>query len=178
MKASVEQREKQQTPAEIVRELLGVIRRQFYPHTLEAGQEKQWMQDQRFIRERVVLWPARWLNKRGVTLKPERYQAVLLGVFDGIKAHGATGAVKYWPGYLAHCVQEHFRCHGDEIYEEGKALRNVTERAVLGVQRALEAAPVTDPVARMAEAAAILAGQRRANKRVAGVAEQPTLFRL
>jgi hypothetical protein len=93
-------RPKQSVPTEIVRDLMGAIRNQFYPDTLCAGAEKQWFQDQQFLKVRVVLWPAAWLNKRGVTLKPDRYKQILLDIFADIKRHGATGAIKYWPGYL------------------------------------------------------------------------------
>jgi hypothetical protein len=36
------------------------------------------MQDSVFIRREFVLYFASWLNKKGVTLKPERYKQILL----------------------------------------------------------------------------------------------------
>ena len=138
------ERPKQDLPGEIIADLMGVIRNQFY------GGDDAWFKDQEFIRRRVVTWPARWLNTRGVTLPAERYKAILLGIFQEIKRHGATGAVKYWPGYLVHCVQEHFKHHGEEIYGEAKALRNLVENAVLAGRRAALEVKGNDPVAGLA----------------------------
>lgn len=90
-KPSTSDRPKQELPSEIIGDLLGVIRRQFYGD----AEPTQWLKDQTFIKREVVTWPAAWLNKRGVTLPPARYKAILLDIFDGIKTHGATGAVKY-----------------------------------------------------------------------------------
>src|SRR6185503_11203997 len=128
-------------PAEIVNDLMAAAR-SFYSDFPE-----RWFADQSFIRQRVVTWPAGWLRKRGVSLKPERYKEILLGLFLDIKRKGNTGAVKYWPGYLAHCVQEHFKHHGDEIYEEAKSFRVALENALGKAQTA----PRPDPVAVIAQ---------------------------
>ncbi len=150
----------QQVPSDIVRSLLAVIRNQFYPDAALGGvAAKQWFQDQQFIRIRVVLWPATWLNQRGVTLEPARYQQILLDIFQDIKRHGATGAVKYWPGYLAKCVQDHFAHHEDEIYAEGKALRTQLERAIATAAAATSRQP--DPVERLAAAHQVLVSSAR-----------------
>jgi hypothetical protein len=137
-------RPKQQLPVEIIDDLMGSIRNGFYP-----GDER-WFADQEFIRRRVVTWPAAWLNSRGVTLKPERYKELLLGIIIEIKRCGKTEAVKYWPGYLAHCVQQHFKHHGEEIYEEAKAVRNQVETALMACHKAADAARGTDSVAGLA----------------------------
>lgn len=149
LRPSPQDRPRQNVPAEIVQDLMSVIRNQFYPDTLCAGSGKQWFQDQQFLKVRVVLWPAAWLTSRGVTLKPERYKQILFDIFNAIKRHGATDAVKYWPGYLAKCVQDHFRHHEDEIYYEAKALRSQVERALATAQTAVASHP--DPIARLAE---------------------------
>jgi hypothetical protein len=83
-----------------------------------------------------------------VTLPPERYKAILLEIFNGIKQHGSTEAIKYWPGYLMHCVQTHFRIHGEEYYEEGKALRATLDKII----RKAPAIPTADPIRVLAEA--------------------------
>lgn len=160
MKRPAQDRPQQPVPAEIVSRLLAVIRNQFYPDALGGGDAaKQWFEDQHFIKVRVVLWPAAWLNQRGVTLKPDRYQQILLDVFTDIKRHGSTGAVKFWPGYLAKCVQDHFRHHEEEIYEEAKALRTSLERA-MGIAGAA-AARQPDPVERLAAAHQVLVSERK-----------------
>jgi len=151
MKAHVEERPKQPVPAEIVGDLLASIRGAFYGD-LDG---KQWHQEKRFLM-RVVTWPAAWFNRRGVTIRPDRYKAIFLGILDGIKVHGATAAVKFWPGYLLRCVQEHFRHHGDAYYEEGKAMRATVERALSQVT----GRPQTDPVEALAHVHAVLAPRR------------------
>ena len=120
----------QSTPDELIQDLLGVIRSQFYA---DAG-PKKWAQDLSFVRKHVVLWPASWLNSRGVTLRPDRYRDLVLGVLNEVKRHGQTGAVRYWPGYLKHCLQEHFRHHGDEVYAEAKSMRTTLETAMLAAR--------------------------------------------
>lgn len=137
-------RPKQVLPAEIIGDLMGAIRNQFYD-----GNDA-WFADQEFIRRRVVTWPARWLNGRGVTLKPARYKEILLDIFQEIKRHGQTAAVEYWPGYLVHCVQQYFEHHGEEIYAEGKSLRNEVENALLAGRRSADEARTNDPVAGLA----------------------------
>ena len=154
----VEGRPAQGVPEEIVGDLLGAIRGQFCGD-LTA---KEWAQNRRFFL-RVITYPAGWLTRRGVTLAPERYKAVLLEIFSEVKSHGQTDRVKFWPGYLLHCVQEHFKHHGDGLYEEGKATRTVTQRALSQIAGTR---PV-DPVETLAKAAAVLKVRRPTKKRPA-----------
>jgi hypothetical protein len=142
--SSREARPRQTVAVEIRNDLLGVIRNQFYADAAPG----QFQKDRNFLLTQVVLWPAGYLDKRGVTLPPQRYKAILLDVFNGIKAHGQTGAIKYWPGYLMHCVQTHFRVHGEEYYNEGKALRATLDKII----RKAPAIPTADPIRVMAEA--------------------------
>lgn len=167
-------RPRQPVPAEIVGSLMAVIRNQFYPDAATGGAAaKQWFQDQQFIRIRVVLWPSAWLNKRGVSLKPERYQQILLDIFQEIKRHGATDAVKFWPGYLAKCVQDHFAHHEEEIYEEAKALRTQLERAMGTAASAVARQP--DAVERLAAVHQVLVSERK-KRRSKPAAKQLGLF--
>lgn len=135
MKPRADQEE--QTPAELVAELLAVVRRQFYPDSLvdDARAQKRWFQEQHLIKSWVILWPAAWLDERGVWLPPERYRAALLGIFDEIKRHGGTGSVKHWPRYLATCVQSRFKLRAEEFLAEGKAARTLVERVALGLSK-------------------------------------------
>jgi hypothetical protein len=139
-----EPRPRQTLAVEIRDDLLRVIRNQFYADAAPG----QFQKDRTFLLTRVVLWPAGYLDRRGVTLPPERYKAILLDIFNGIKQHGQTGAIQYWPGYLMHCVQTHFRLHGEEYYEEGKALRLSLDR----ILKKTPSIPVIDPIRAMAEA--------------------------
>ena len=151
MKAHVEERPKQPLAAEIVGDLLASIRGAFYGDL----DDKQWHQEKRFL-TRVVTWPASWFNRRAVTVRPERYKAIFLGIVDDIKVHGSTAGVKFWPGYLLRCVQEHFRHHGDEYYEEGKAVRATVEKALSQVAGRRQ----VDPVEALAQVSAVLAPRR------------------
>jgi hypothetical protein len=169
---SVPARSAQETPAELIDALLGSIRNQFCPDLDGIA----WKKHVPFCK-RVLTYGAAWLNKRGVTLPPERYQAIYQAIFNGIKTHGQTGRVRYWPGYLLRCVQEHFKHHGDDYYQEGKNIRALADRALMGFTRASARAEAPDPVAPMAAAYAILAARkprRCANKN--RPARQPDLF--
>jgi hypothetical protein len=152
------ERPKQQLPGEIIHDLMGVIRGAFYPG------DDRWFADQHFIRRHVVTWPAAWLVGKGVTLKPERYKEIVLGVIQGIKRHGQTGVVKYWPGYLKHCLQMHFKVHGDEIYEEAKSLRTALDNALLACKRGEGDGP--DPIEVIAAARRIKTPGRPARGKV------------
>jgi hypothetical protein len=153
------ERPRQDVGRQIVDDLLGVIRGQFYPDA------KSFYQDRAFLQRNVVLWPAKWLDQRGVTLPPARYKEILLEVFTGIKQHGQTGAVRYWPGYLMKCVQDHFKHHGEDYYEEGKSVRNLAERAVMAAALAGKDRPVADDsVRQLAKAQALVALPKRQPK--------------
>lgn len=154
-------RAKQEIGAQIVNDLLATVRNQFYTD----APKKQWFQDRKFILRSVVLWPASWLNKRGVTLSPERYKQILLDVFQDIKRNGKTEAVNYWPGYLMHCVQEHFKHHGDDYYKEGKSMRSAVERSLMAFKRLDQVAEGPDPVREMAQARSIISTPKRQPKR-------------
>jgi hypothetical protein len=158
-----------QTPQHLVDDLLGAIRGQFYGDL----PPKQWFQDRTFILRRVVLWPAAWLTKRGVTLKPERYKQILLDILTGIKRHGDTARLVYPPGYLAHCVQQHFRHHGEDIYDEAKTLRATLERVQMSYDRQAPAVAAPDPIQVLVEAGSLLRARRP--KRSCKTPAQPLL---
>lgn len=156
-------RPKQETPAEILDDLLRIIRNQFCPDMTV----KQWCQNQNFFK-RVLTYPASWLNKKGVTLPPARYQAIIRDLLLDIKTNRAAATVKHWPGYLLHCFQEHFRHHGETYYDEAKAFRNLTERALFAASRSVVASEGPDPVQVYAQANAILAAPKRRRKGPSG----------
>lgn len=152
-------RPRQEAPIGMVNDLLETIRRQFYGDITE----ERWNQDKYFLKIHVVTWPAAWLDKRGVTLPPARYQQILQDIFNGIKQHGQTGAVTHWPRYLTHCVQQHFKRHGDEYYNEGKSLRLAMDRALSRAEAAVGREP--DLVASMAQVHRLMRqGRARAQK--------------
>ena len=152
-------RPKMEVSQELVNDLLKFIENQFY---LDVP-KKRFHQDRNFLLKRVVLWPAAWLHKRGVTLPPDRYKQILVEIFLDICRHGSTSAVSYWPGYLAKCVQDHFYHQGEKIYESAKSARTLAENAIL-IAGKIQCQPAPDPVAELAKAAALVkspGGRRR-----------------
>lgn len=107
--------------------LLNLVRGQF---CADLG-DKEWFQQVRFIQAKVLLWPAAFMRSKGFTLPVARYEAILRQVFLEIKQHGQTGAIRYWPGYLMKCVQDHWRHHWEEYYQEAKSVRALAEQALL-----------------------------------------------
>jgi hypothetical protein len=167
-------RPKQHLPADIVGDIQHAIRSQFYPDSflsvssVASCSKSPWFSDQNFIKREFTLYLATWLDKRGVTLKPERYKALLLGLLNEIKAHGKTDAIKYWPGYLKHVLQQHLKHHGEDIYQEAKSLRTLAENTLLNISKLgganAAAEPTLDPIAVMAAARRDLLLQKRTKR--------------
>jgi hypothetical protein len=148
---------KQPTPAELLDELLDFVQRKFY-----QGHALAFTKDRPRLLKWVVLWPATWLNKRGVTLPPSRYREIFMSVFlDGIR-FGTADQITYFPAYLAKIIQSHFEHHGDEIYAEAKSIRNLVENAVVVAGRSAQAA--SDPVRELASAATLLRAKKKPSK--------------
>ena len=158
MKPSSPARPRQELPAELVGDLMSAVR------GLYCG-DPAWFKERHLIMEFVVSWPAKWLNRKGVSLPPDRYKQIVLGIIQGVKQHGETGKIYSWPAYLGKCVQEHFQHNGEQIYEEAKDLRSKVEHAVMAFQRAAAAGPRTDAVEALAQVNAALRVARRAKQR-------------
>ena len=138
---------KQPTPQELRDDLLAFLDRKFYP-----GRPIDFAKDRRRLLDWVVLWPAKWLDDRGVTIPGDRYRDIFMGVFmDGLR-FGHTENIAYFPAWLAKVIQSHFAVHGDEIYDEGKNLRAVLERTLFVAGKQVAQPP--DPVRSLAAAAA------------------------
>ena len=165
------QRLKQPTPADLTESCLGILRSKFYN---ESGDEKAFHQDREKLLHWVVLYPAAWLNKRGVTIHGDQYRKIFVNVFLQAAAHMASKA-KYRPAYLRHVIQEHLKHHGEEYYDAAKATRNLVEQTIVALGRPAQSAP--DPVREMAAARQILAtGQRRKSAQKRPVNAQLTLL--
>lgn len=156
-------RPKQQTPEELVDGLMSVVFTNFYKNS-----GANWNEQKAFIKQKVVLWPATWLNKKGVTLPPERYHEIMTKLFIEIKVNVAVQVVNYWPGYLKMCVQRHFNIQGQKYYEEAKNIRQQAENVFSGISRAKETITV-DAIGAMAAAHAVLTEKNK--KKVKTVAK-------
>lgn len=118
-KRFVEGRQEQETPAEMVDTLMGMIRGQFYAD----AHPREWLRDQHYIRREIILWPASWLKERGMVMDPVRYKALIVEKLQDVKRNCAQAKFTYFPAYLARCIRDHFHHNEDSIYEEAKALR-------------------------------------------------------
>lgn len=107
---------KQAAPADAVRELLQIVRRLFYRGVPDKG----YFQDVSLLKRNVILWPAWWFDDKGLSLPAERYTDIMRNLFAEIASKGQRP--KYVPGYLAKCVQDHFRIQGERYLTEAKAM--------------------------------------------------------
>ena len=77
----------------------------------------------------ALTWPATWLEARGLTCSPQRYQRLIADRLHAIAAHGNPSAYgAYFPTYLLKCLQDWFDRHGEELYAELKHIRNALDR--------------------------------------------------
>lgn len=157
----------QPTPAVVVLALLRLIKGKFY-----QGAAVNFYKERKLLLRWVVLWPAAWLNKRGVTLPVERYQEIVTGVIMDAAAHG-TETIKFRPAYLGKVIESHFAVHGDEYHAEGKSIAKLADQALVTALATGKALPVAaaDPVKEMTNARDMLtaeAKERKAAKKVAG----------
>jgi hypothetical protein len=113
-----------ETPVD-VEDLLRNIRGQFYGDL----PEKRYHQD-RTVLVMAVTWGANWLKERGVSWTTDRYFQTLRDLLLEIKRHGATAEIRWFPGYLLKCVQDHFAHNSDTYCDEGKKALHAWERAL------------------------------------------------
>lgn len=148
----------QPTPKELTDSLLDFLRRKFYQ---EPDDFKCFAQDRSRLLAWVVLWPASWLNKRGVTIPGDKYRDLFFKTFLDADAHRSE-RIKYRPAWLAMVIQSHWKVHGEEYYEAAKSVRNLADHALLMAGKAVQAHP--DPVRELAVAAGILNASKRRPK--------------
>jgi hypothetical protein len=171
MKPKNFQRIKQPTPVELTDSCLQLLRSKFYT---AAGDEKCFQQDRKRLLAWVVLWPATWLNSKGVTIHGDAYREIFVKVFLQAAAH-VTSKVKYRPAYLRQVLQSHFRIHGEDYYDQAKATRNVIEQTMVALGQARPA--VADPVRELAAARDILTASKAKKQPLkAGLKKQLDLF--
>lgn len=170
MKSNRLQRLPQPVPDELRDSILSLLRSKFYRQEDGTIDQKAFAQDRSKLLAWVVFWPASWLNQRGVTIHGEAYRQIFNRVFLQAAAHVAS-KVKYRPAYLRQVIQSHFRIHGEEIYEEAKAMRTLAEHALLIAGQARRSSP--DPVAALAAAQRLVAAPKRPRKPVKTTPQGP-----
>jgi len=150
-------RPRQPTPRELTDDLLGFLQRKFYP-----GEAVEFAKDRSRLLAWVVLWPAAWLNAKGVSLPTERYREICTKILIEAVIHG-TDKVRYRPAWLKQVMQSHFRIHGEDIYTEAKAVRSLVENAMLLTGR--PASPSSpDPIRELARAHTLVLSSKRVAK--------------
>lgn len=156
-------RPKQQMPDELVADLMAKIRGQFCGNMETA----EWMKHSHFIRRNVVMWPAHFIfNKKGFTVSGARYKQIMKEIFEGIKLHGDLSSIRFWPGYLMDCVQNHFKNHWEDYYAESKAVTTIADHALMALKRATSAPDKT--VEAIALAHRVLVGKRHKRAKKTG----------
>ena len=165
-RADLASRPKQPTPKELTDDLLGFVQRKFY-----AGEGVAFAKDRSRLLSWVILWPASWLNGKGVSITTESYRKIVMDVLMEAVVHG-TEKVRYRPAWLKQVVQSYFRIHGEEIYEAAKAIRGLVENALVLAGKPGTARP--DPIRELVAARALLTAPKAARK--TSVKDQLTLL--
>ena len=161
----------------MVEQILHFIGHTFHPDRSSTDAAKtRWAQDRNFYRQNLITWSAHWLDSRGVSLKPERFQKEIMDKLLDVKLN-QRAEVKNWPRFLTHCIQDHFKHNGERLYEEAKALRNQVDAAL---DKALARGQAAEPAA--LDPIRVLALAHQVNKpkpkKLAKPDNQPTLFEL
>lgn len=151
-------RPKQSLSQELLDDLLRFVRQKFYADSKEDA--ICFAQDRTRLLRWALLWPASWLNSRGVTLPGERYKQIVTTILMDAVRHGNTTKVHYRPAWLKAVIQRHFAHKGEEYLAEAKSARVMAEHILLTTGK-LKIAPAPDPVRELAAAASLLV---RANK--------------
>lgn len=147
----------QVTPDEICEQLLRFIQTKFY-----QGNPLAFMKDRKRLLDWVVLKFAAWLDERAVSIPPHRYLEIMRDkvLMEAVR-HGAAN-IKYVPAWLGKTVEEHLKHHGEEYYDEAKAIRNVTDNVLMFAQGGVTG---RDPIRQLADARRLLkAGKKPAVK--------------
>ena len=150
---------KQPTSPELLEELLRFLAEKFY-----AGDPVAFAKDKPRLLDWVVFEFVRWLTRRGVSLRSDRFLAILRDtiLMEALQC-GNTGNIGYRPAWLRTVVQRHLQHHGEDYYAEGKSMRALAESALWAAQRAT--APAPDPIRDLAATAKLLTIAKRSPKR-------------
>jgi len=140
--------------------VLAEVRRRFYRGAdahVDAVLQRAFFRDRRMILY-ALSWPATWLRQRALTCSPARYHSLLIARLEAIVLHGDSARFAplsaYFPTYLLACLQDWFRHHGDELYDELKHLRNA-------IDKVLSSAPLAAQVQRDAQHLDVIAAAHK-----------------
>lgn len=94
------QRPKQITSQELRADLLKFVRLKFY-----ENDPISFIKDQKRLLSWVILYPAGWLNRRGVTVPGDRYKKIITDILMQAVQHGNTARIRYTPAWLKMVLQ-------------------------------------------------------------------------
>jgi hypothetical protein len=154
----VEKRPKLTVSEQFMADMIPMIRRQFCPD----WDDHNWNMHLWLV-QRTVTYPAAWLNKKSLFVTEKRYRVIFLRLLVEIKRK-AKGEIKFPPGYLLKCVQDHMKFNADRYNAEGKKARDSVSR----VLKAVSALPVgnreDELVRTLAEASKLITRPKRRKK--------------
>lgn len=130
--------------SEIVEDMLGVLRRQFYAER----PERRWHVEREHL-VKAITHPAWRLAQQGAELPAGAYQGILQEVIATIQRHGEAHKARNFGLYFLKCVQTHMEHRWASYYERAKTLSAAVAKALpAGAQPARG----DSPVAALAEA--------------------------
>jgi hypothetical protein len=146
-------RPKQEVSDELMTSLLEFVERKFY-----SGDTVNFRKDRKRLMAWAICYPAAYLTKRGVSLPAEKYRELFINIFTDALQH-ASGKITYRPAWMKHVIQEHFKHHGEKIYEQAKAVRTIAEHLVFVAGHRPAVAP--DPIDDLARIRRLLMPQKQ-----------------
>jgi len=162
---------KQPTPQELRDTLMNFIKTHFY-----QGHPVDFAKDYKRLLGWVVLKLATYLDSKAVSIPMDRYREIMMDeiLMPALRC-GDTGNITYLPAYLGRCVEKHLAIHGEDYYNEGKAVRDSIKTYLPEALKIAQAGiQGRDPIRELAEAARLLKSPKRVVK--APKNQQPDLL--
>lgn len=116
------------TGEDVIKEALERVRAKFY-----ELQPARFAQDREFLVKALTI-PAEWLHSRAVAMPAKWHAEIIRRILDEAEKF-ATGLIKYTPGYLMKCVQDHMRHQGERYYNAAKATPRAVGKVVRQISR-------------------------------------------
>lgn len=159
---------RQLTPDELLGRCLAFLQRKFY-----QGQDRAYSKDRQRLLKWVVLWPAKWLDERAVSIPPDQYYDTFISVFQDALNFGDLENITYLPAWLAKVIQSHFDHHGDDIYQRAKSLRTLCDAAQKSLTNLPRRAP--DTVRELASASRLIRPRNHGKRKVVSAPKKEQL---
>jgi hypothetical protein len=124
----------------LIRRMVGLLQRVFYPETLAATADKRpFYQDLRLLRT-AATFPAAHIRDYGTgEFSEERYEQIFGEIVRKVALNGTpAGAMRRRGVYLLHCVQDHWRHNWESYAHESKTAGEAAAREVREIVRRAE----------------------------------------